>query len=184
MAERTCSFPGCNRPHYGHGWCWKHYCRWKRHGNPAISLVDRDSSPEQRFLRQVNRGDGTGCWLWLGTIQVSGYGLFKVRGRMHYAHRWAWEHFVGPVPIGLQLDHLCRMRACVKVLADDAGAAHLEPVTALENSLRSQSPAAKNARKTHCSKGHPYDALNTRWYVGPTGKSGRICRTCERERYL
>jgi hypothetical protein len=81
-----------------------------------------------------------------------------------------WEHLVGPVPDGLELDHLCRNPGCVNP-------DHLEPVTHKENMLRGFNPSATNARKTHCHKGHFFDAENT--YIATTG--ARRCRTCLRE---
>lgn len=88
------------------------------------------------------------------------------------AHRWAYELVVGPIPVGLTIDHLCRNPACVRP-------SHLEVVTMLENNLRAPtSVTAINSAKTHCPKGHPYDESNT--YLMPSG--GRDCRTCINER--
>lgn len=82
------------------------------------------------------------CWLWAGARTTGGYGLLKVAGRPEYVHRLAYEHHVGPVPAGLQLDHLCRVRHCVNP-------AHLEAVTGAENTRRGEP-----ARRTHCPHGH------------------------------
>ena len=91
------------------------------------------------------------------------------RGRR--LHRAIYEKFVGPIPDGLTIDHLCRNRLCVNP-------AHLEPVTLAANVLRGESLPAKNARKTHCPKGHPYDETNTHI----TKQGWRICKACNRER--
>lgn len=72
----------------------------------------------------------TGCWEWDGTLSVEGYGVFRENYRQIKAHRWTYEQFVGPIPDGLTIDHLCRNRRCVNP-------AHLEPVTAGENARRS-----------------------------------------------
>ncbi|MDP9224875.1 MAG: HNH endonuclease [Actinomycetota bacterium] len=86
---------------------------------------------------------------------------------MPLAHRVAYELLVGPIPEGLTLDHLCRNTSCVNPQ-------HLEPVTVRENVLRGMGWGAKNKRKTHCHRGHPFDAKNTLRIPGGTRK----CRTC------
>lgn len=103
----------------------------------------------------------TGCWLWSGSSHSSGYGQFSVAAHPERAHRHAYETLVGPVPDGLELDHLCRVRCCVNP-------AHLEPVTHAENLRRGESGMAK---RTHCPKGHPYDPHKSR--IG-----GRRCYPC------
>lgn len=121
------------------------------------------SPPMPRFMAKVDQtGD---CWLWTGAKTTNGYGAFDKR----VAHRWLYERVVGPVPEGLQLDHLCRVRHCVNP-------AHLEPVTQRENLYRGNTIPALNAAKTHCPTGHPYDEANT--YRTPAGY--RQCRACAR----
>jgi hypothetical protein len=110
------------------------------------------------------------CLLW-PTSSKGGYGTLSRGGTTLLAHRVAYELLVGPIPEGLTLDHLCRNRACVNP-------DHLEPVTMRVNVLRGVGFAGKNARKTHCLRGHVYDAENTRHY-GPR----RRCRACERLRW-
>jgi hypothetical protein len=87
------------------------------------------------------------------------------------AHRVSYERYVGPIPEGAHLDHLCRNRACVNP-------EHLEPVSVQTNILRGVSPSAVNAAKTECLRGHPFDDENT--YVCPAGK--RRCRACKTAR--
>ncbi len=89
---------------------------------------------------------------------------------MMRAHRFAFEMARGPVPEGLQLDHLCRVRHCVNP-------GHLELVTSRVNTLRGTSFSAVNATKTHCPKGHPYSTENT--HTDASNK--RHCRVCNRE---
>jgi hypothetical protein len=113
----------------------------------------------------------TGCWEWTGQLRTAGYGTLYVRGEgFVQAHRWMYEQHVGPIPDGMQLDHLCRNRRCVNP-------AHLEPVTNRENCLRGVSPAAQHAKVTHCPAGHPYEGDNI--YVCPRGT--RRCRACARQ---
>lgn len=104
----------------------------------------------------------SGCWLWTGAT-LRGYGLMRIKGKNLYAHRAMYEATVGPIPNGLSLDHLCRVRCCINP-------AHLEPVTNQENILRGEN---RNRQKTHCSKGHEFTPENT--YNGP---KGRTCRAC------
>ena len=130
----------------------------------------------ERFRAKVMLTPG-GCWEWrgwrnAGSGQTSGgYGRLWISGKHVAAHRLAYELFVGSIPEHLTLDHLCRNRGCVNPF-------HLEPVTMRDNSLRGISFAAKNAPKTHCPRGHPYDLFNT--YVDPRGR--RECRICKRLR--
>ena len=121
------------------------------------------------FWKHVEKTDG--CWLWRGAIKPDGYGQVRRHPRRNiYAHRFAYELEVGPIPEGLTLDHLCRVRACVRP-------SHLEPVTMLENLRRGNGVGAVNSRKTHCPRGHEYNVANTRYYRGE-----RNCRACDRAR--
>lgn len=128
---------------------------------------------EERFWEKVSFGHGPGaCWMWVGGIQSDGYGTFFVRLEERRrvqarAHRFSYELNVGPIPKGLGLDHLCRNRECVNP-------AHLEPVTQRENVLRGEGTPAKNAKKTHCIRGHPLSGDNV--YNHPDGS--RRCREC------
>ncbi|MGH7723418.1 MAG: HNH endonuclease signature motif containing protein [Candidatus Dormibacteria bacterium] len=119
----------------------------------------------RRFWGKVLVGDG--CWEWIGGKE-HGYGSFRVRTgeRMTQAHRWAYELLIGPIPEGLEPDHLCRNRSCVRP-------DHLEAVTPKINVLRGVSPSAIAAAATHCPRGHPYDEANTYHWRG-----ARHCRTC------
>lgn len=131
-----------------------------------------DAPYADRFWARVDAsGD---CWEWTGAT-VKGYGAVRIKRRLWYAHRFAYELLVGPIPQGLELDHLCRNLPCVNP-------DHLEPVTHAENMRRGSQRggrvlAALNRSKTHCPRGHPYDEASTAVYRGQ-----RHCRLCLRAR--
>jgi hypothetical protein len=122
----------------------------------------------------VTGGDVSTCWRWTGAAnRRTGYGKFSLeKGRQVLPHRFAYESLRSEIPAGLQIDHLCRVRLCVNPW-------HMEPVTARVNILRSDNPAAINARREACQKGHPFTEENTYRVVG---KSYRKCATCHKAR--
>jgi len=112
--------------------------------------------------------DKSECFRLRGWIDQDGY-IRTSYGRA--VHRIAWERANGPIPGGLQIDHLCRNRWCANV-------DHMELVTIRENVLRGMGISAMNARKTHCLRGHPLSGENLK--MTPDGR--RQCRACERWR--
>lgn len=127
----------------------------------------------ERFWAKVDKGGANGCWLWTAYRDYRNYGQFALTSsnKRVRAHRYAYEAVVGPIPDGLELDHLCRNPPCVNP-------AHLEPVTHHENVLRGQTLAAVYARRTHCHAGHPFDEKNTRIARAEGGR--RVCRECRK----
>jgi len=103
-----------------------HYARKLSHGDPTVSLLDRSPAVERFWKRTIQSADG--CWEWIGTINKVGYGYLS-DGVSKLAHRFAYELLIGPIPEGLQIDHLCNVRNCVNP-------AHLEAVTLQENMRR------------------------------------------------
>lgn len=115
--------------------------------------------------------DDHACFEWPYAKDRDGYAYARVGSRASVrVHRFIYESVSGPIPVGLVLDHLCRNRGCVNPH-------HLEPVSHAANIQRGVGLAPLNAAKTHCKRGHPFDADNTR-----IRKTGRACRTCERNR--
>lgn len=137
-------------------------------GKPVVRYTKAGASIQERFLARIVP-TLTGCWYWSGSKDADGYGWFSIKKRTISAHRASYEIFVGKIPDGLQLDHLCRTPACVNPV-------HLEPITGRENTLRGTGFAALNARKTHCPRGHDLSGDNL--YITPSGR--RACRECRR----
>jgi hypothetical protein len=140
--------------------------------------VSRPKYHAMQFWEQVDRSGE--CWLWLGAKAINGYGRFGARPSWA-AHRWAYTFTRGPIPDGLTLDHLCRNLLCVRP-------DHLEAVTDRVNILRGTGPAAANATKTHCKRGHPLSGPNL--YIRQStgrykhnGQTERVCRACKRIRH-
>jgi hypothetical protein len=137
----------------------------------TLDASEKDALIE-RILRCVSPEPNTGCWLWLMRVGKGGYAHIKVKRKHMLAHRVSYELFSGPIPIGLQIDHLCRQRCCVNPK-------HLEPVTPSTNIRRgsiSEVVKRRHQSRTHCKRGHEFTAENTRirinvWPI-------RICLKC------
>lgn len=133
----ACAIGGCEQPSRRNGWCELHAARAKRHGDPETVLVILGDDAA-RFDRWTDREGPIPdyapqlgpCWIWTGVKHKKwGYGRFSINHQYVQAHRWSYAHFVGPIPAGLHIDHLCRVTSCVRPT-------HLEPVTPAENNRR------------------------------------------------
>lgn len=109
---------------------------------------------------------GDGCWRWHGALQPTGYGMLWNGRRPEQAHRVAYKLFIGEIPDGCEIDHICRNRSCVNP-------SHLRAVSHRENMRVSDTPMGRNARKTSCKRGHHLAGNNLRHINGT-----RQCREC------
>ena len=140
-------------------WCDRCYARLLSRG--VIRPLAKPST-EERFWEKVDALDA--CWLWRDVPAATGYGLMSVDGKRVLAHRLSYELNVGPIPAGMQIDHLCYTRSCVRP-------DHLEAVPQAENIRR-----AFRRRET-CKHGHPKSPENTIRHGARTE-----CRECNRRR--
>lgn len=122
MPNATCSIDGCERPRRARGWCQRHYDLWRRNGDPL--MASRYETQDQAFLaRLASDGD---CIVYTGQKSRKGYGQISINGRLTPAHRYSWTRKNGPIPEGMQIDHICFNKACVKI-------AHLRLTTPQQN---------------------------------------------------
>lgn len=145
--------------------------RLNAEGQMVQNIAPKKTHPAiDRFLEKIAISEisffgGSPCWEWTGCKQPNGYGQFRPDGRRgskkSSPHRFAYEVYVGEIPDGYEVDHLCKSRGC-------CNPSHLEAVTVEENRRR------RNAEQTHCKYGHKFDEANTR--IDPNGR--RICRPC------
>lgn len=166
--NKTCSIEDCGRPVSARKMCSRHYENWRR--SAPASEKSRHPDPEVRFQKATKWGEPSAhrpdlgpCLLYLGADNGNGYGQFRYNGKNGYAHRYAWERKHGPIPDGLTIDHLCRVRCCVNV-------EHMELTERVENYLRGV------ATRNTCSKGHEYTPENT--YYKPSKPTARCCIIC------
>ena len=138
----------------------------------TVPLFSSRVAPDwrERYARYLEPIPESGCWIWTGALTTRGYGSVRVANGTARAHRATYEMALGPIPTGLELDHLCRVPTCVNP-------DHLEPVTHTENVRRGNSGI--NMRiKTQCPQGHAYSPENT--YIRPSDQA-RCCRACARK---
>lgn len=155
--------------------CARHYEEWVKKYQPKSTKLK--GLPEtDRFWFYVAESDVDDCWIWLGALNIGGYGVFNLNesngGGQAKAHRYAYQEMRDPFPDRIdgqkaELDHRCRVRPCVNPW-------HLQIVTRRGNILLGNGFAAENSRKAHCPNGHAYDEANTLI----TSAGWRACRTC------
>ncbi len=182
VARGTCSVDECDSPRYCKGLCTRHYQRMRAHGDPLGG--GRDRKPRLKWpdglLRRMEP-QSNGCIHFAGYVDPGdGYGRVWVEDHVELAHRAAYEHFVGPIPDGMVLDHECHNRdeTCLGGSSCPhrrcVNHEHLAPKSIGENV--SASPNTWGNR-THCVHGHEFTPENTAIRRGK-----RSCRTCERDR--
>ena len=138
---------------------------------PRARVLYRGGMPlnltaEQRIQKAVTVSP-SGCWLWGKHINADGYGKIRFEKIAYLAHRLSYQVHIGPIPDGMQLDHLCRVRSCVNP-------AHLEPVTCAENLHRGEHSNMKAYREDVCPLGHVLSGDN----LSPRTDGRRKCKTC------
>jgi hypothetical protein len=140
-----------------------------------MSTIEIERRTKARFLarcRPEQRGYATECWVWKSTMGANGYGRFQITRKPFIkesiAHRASYMIFKGPIPEGMDIDHVCRNRDCVNP-------GHLRILSHRENVLSGRTFAANNRAKTHCPSGHEYSTENTYLFRGM-----RMCKECRR----
>lgn len=128
----------------------------------------------QRISNKINFNTVNGCWIWMGAINDGGYGIKRHNHRNYRAHAVLYELLVADIPIGLEIDHLCRNRACVNP-------DHLEPVTRRENQLRGIGISARYAKRTCCKHGH--ELVEDNIYRRKDSPGARVCKRCNAVRH-
>lgn len=157
MVPKTCSIPECEKPSRKRTWCNSHYMNWFRHGDPLT--VAHVASPEERFWASVDTSGS--CWKWTEDINDSGYGIIRIGKKSVRAHRFAWELLVDEIPEGMQIDHRCRHRECVRP-------EHLRVVTNKQN----QEHISMRSTNTSGYRSVTFNKRRNKWAV-LVGHNGR-----------
>lgn len=159
--DRTCAADGCKTVRNTRGYCNVHHRRLQRLGRLDPYTY------EELFWQKVDKRGPNGCWLWTSPLSFWGYGTCHWSGRPARVHRLTYEMFVGPIPEGYHVDHMCNVRHCVNP-------DHLQALSASEH----MSLTRARQDKSHCVNGHEYTPENLRI----NSKGARYCGQCMRDR--
>ncbi len=169
-----CEADDCELPSSNRGLCPKHYAKLRRHGDPnyvdphrgndKIQRLPRGASPIERVLSKIIIDVVTGCWVWQANKLKKGYGRFGLDDKPKLVHIFIYEYYVGPIPDGYEVDHLCCNKSC-------CNPDHLEAVPREENQRRWL------VLKTDCLRGHAYAEHG---FIDSAGR--RRCRVCTNEK--
>lgn len=123
-------------------------------GQPMKFILNHNGKTKRNtltdILTRVEPVTESGCWIWMGYVGTGGYAQVHIAGKHWRVHRYLYEQLVGPIPSGLEIDHVCRVKCCVNP-------AHIEPVTPSQNISR------QRASRTHCKRGHPLNTKLSNW---------------------
>jgi hypothetical protein len=178
-----CSVDGCEKDARQRCMCSRHYLSSWKHGDPLyVDEHPHGGTVEERFWRKVEKTDS--CWLWTAQVTPKGYGRFYVDGRNRGAHEVAYELFIGPIPPGLEIDHVCHSDSDCVFINEECphrrcvNPEHLEAITHAENLAR-RNGAPGPSPKDYCMRGHPMGGHNLMVRRRSSdGKLRRECRAC------
>lgn len=169
--EAMCSVPGCLKQKRSKGMCRAHGYRQRLYGSPDKTTMHGEPLAARLFAKVLVLPSG--CWVFQPAVKDDWYGKIRDDGKTSNVHTVVWTWLRGPVPDGLELDHLCRYRPC-------CNPDHLDAVTHRENCFRGLAPVFAKLRRvtqTHCKRGHEFNSVNTNF----TTKQ-RVCTICKRDR--
>jgi len=109
----TCKIEGCEKKKKARGWCNKHWQRWWRNGDPEKGKWDEDKSPIQNVLERYIPEPNTGCWIWEGSTDGTGYPNVWNGGSKGLVHRMIWQYYYGEIPEGYVIAHNCSNKLCI-----------------------------------------------------------------------
>jgi len=152
---KLCSIENCGRPVRARELCTTHWARWRKYGDPmkVARIVPVGESTEEKILYMVDKTEN--CWIWKGAPNAQGYGVLKIGNDTIRAHRIAYELWVGPIPDGLVIDHICGVRNC-------CNPSHLQAVSRKENN---EHKTVLDRRNKSGYQGVYWDEENGMWRV-------------------